>query len=52
MKKQRNSCTGESLLNKKNMGGHIEDYITDPNNKPTYPSGMRWVPVSQSFKKD
>ncbi len=52
MSKQKNTCTGESLLNKKNLGGHVEDYIGDPNNPAHYPKGMQWVPVSQSFKKD
>lgn len=52
MSKQRNNCTGESLFNKKNMGGHSEDYITDPDNKPNYPKKLEWVPVSQSFKKN
>ena len=50
MSKQTN-CTGKSLFDERNLGGHIEDYIPDPNNPQEYPKSMRWVPVSQSFQK-
>jgi len=44
-------CTGKSLFSEKNMGGHVEDYVGDPNNPTNYTKDLKWVPVSQSFKK-
>lgn len=51
--KLTNDCEGkESLWGKDVTGGHVEDYIVDPNHKPNYPKKMEWVSVSQSFKKE
>lgn len=52
MNKSKNLCQGESLFNEKNLGGHVEDYISDPNNPFDYPKKLEWVSVGQSFKKD
>lgn len=50
---KKNNCTGEMLFEgKDNLGGHVEDYIGDPEHPQHYPKGLQWVPVSQSFKKD
>jgi hypothetical protein len=49
---KRNNCTDPSLFNQNNLGGHIEDYMSDPLQPFLYTKNTQWVPVSQSFKKD
>jgi hypothetical protein len=50
-KAKKQQCTGKTLLSNNSMGGHIEDYIGDPERPQHYPKNLQWVPVSQSFKK-
>lgn len=50
-KPTKSNCTGESLFNKRNMGGHVDDYAPDPNDKTRYPANLKWVTVGQTFKK-
>lgn len=49
----KSTCKGEALFEGvDNLGGHVEDYIGDPENPAYYPKKMEWVNVSQSFKKN